>query len=59
MCVREVKSPIASGDVDKIVCALIACASDGDPGKRWDLVEQYLRALDDLREQEEARVRPS
>jgi hypothetical protein len=59
MCIREVKSPISSGDVDRIICAMIAIAANGDPTRRWDLIEQYLRAMDDLHEQEQERVRPN
>jgi hypothetical protein len=55
MCVRRTTPAITPED--KIVCAILTGFADGDCGKRWDLIQQYFRALDDFAAQREERRR--
>jgi hypothetical protein len=48
-------------DTDKIVAAILTLAADGNSARRWDLIEEYFKTLDDMRQQQEERqrVRPA
>jgi hypothetical protein len=60
MCVKQIAEslPIASGDVDRIIAAIIAVGAEGDAGKIWDITEGYDYALElQRRRREQASAR--